>query len=378
MSPVDERPARMLSGLRLDELLREVQDRLAEIVTTRDRTQGLLDAVLAIAEGLDLDTTLRRIVHSAADLIEARYAALGVLGPAGGIERFLHVGMDPEIVGRIGPLPEGKGLLGQLIVDPRPLRVPDLGAHEASVGFPAHHPPMRTFLGVPIRVGDAVFGNLYLTEKLGGGEFTAADEVFAQALAAAAGIAVQNSDLFEQTRVREQWLETSAEIRGELLTGAGDRDVLYLIAHRTLELVDADATVIALGPDHEGRFHVGALAGLGGGHVGEELAADDPLLIEVVEGRAAVITRTAGEMLDGARAGLACRQPDGRRAHRGARPAHRGAGGPAPPPPGGFPAVQRAAARVVRRAGPARPAAGGEEPGPAPARRVQRPRPHRP
>jgi signal transduction histidine kinase len=300
VTPVDERPARILSGLRLDELLREVQDRLSEIVTTRDRTQGLLDAVLAIAEGLDLDATLRRIVHSAADLVEARYAALGVLGPAGGIDRFLHVGMDPQTVARIGPLPEGKGLLGQLIVDPRPLRVPDLGAHEASVGFPPDHPPMRTFLGVPVRVGDAVFGNLYLTEKIGGGEFTAADEVFAQALAAAAGIAVQNADLFEQTRVRQQWLETSAEIRGELLTGASDRDVLHLIAQRALELVDADATVIALGPDQDGRFSIGALAGVGGGHVGEELDAADPLLVEVVEGRAAVITRTAGEMLDGA------------------------------------------------------------------------------
>ncbi|MDT7617893.1 MAG: hypothetical protein QOF00_5340, partial [Pseudonocardiales bacterium] len=106
----------------------------------------------------------------------------------------------------MGPLPEGKGLLGQLILDPRPLRLPDVAAHDASVGFPPHHPPMRTFLGVPVRVRDAVFGNLYLTEKKGGGGFTAADEVVVEALAAAAGIAVQNADLFEQTRLRQRWL----------------------------------------------------------------------------------------------------------------------------------------------------------------------------
>ncbi len=121
----------------------------------------------------------------------------------------------------MGRLPEGKGLLGQLILDPRPLRLRDLSEHEASVGFPANHPPMRSFLGVPVRVREAVFGNLYLTEKAGGAEFTAADEVVVEALAAAAGIAVQNADLFEQTRMRQQWLAATAQIRSELLSGGG-------------------------------------------------------------------------------------------------------------------------------------------------------------
>ena len=195
--------------------------------------QGLLDAVLAIGTGLELDTTLRRIVAAAVDLVEARYGALGVLGADGGLSRFLYVGIDDDTRAKMGKLPEGKGLLGQLIVDPRPLRLADIGAHEASAGFPAHHPPMRSFLGVPVRVRDAVFGNLYLTEKAGGAEFTAADEVVVEALAAAAGIAVQNADLFEQTRLRQRWLEATAEIRTELLSGATDEDALRLVAQRT-------------------------------------------------------------------------------------------------------------------------------------------------
>ncbi|MDT7649879.1 MAG: hypothetical protein QOI36_1285, partial [Pseudonocardiales bacterium] len=157
------------SGLRLDELLGEMQERLAEIIATRGRMQGLLDAVLAVAAGLELNSTLRRIVQAAVDLVDARYGALGVVAPDGGISRFIHVGLDEETRARMGHLPEGKGLLGQLILEAHPLRLPELSAHEASVGFPPHHPPMRSFLGVPVRVRDAVFGNLYLTEKRDGG-----------------------------------------------------------------------------------------------------------------------------------------------------------------------------------------------------------------
>jgi GAF domain-containing protein len=201
------------SGLRLDELLREVQERLAEVVVTRGRMQGLLDAVLAVSSGLELEATLRRIVQAAVDLVDARYGALGVLGPTGGISQFIYVGLDEATRAGMGHLPEGKGLLGQLILGERPLRLAELSRHEASVGFPPHHPPMRSFLGMPVRVGDAVFGNLYLTEKNGDGQFTADDEIRVEALAAAAGIAVHNADLYEQGRLRQQWLEASAEIR---------------------------------------------------------------------------------------------------------------------------------------------------------------------
>ena len=287
----------LLTGLRLDELLREVQDRLAEIMATRDRMQGLLDAFLSVGTGLELDVTLQRLVESAVDLVQARYGALGVLGRHGGLMQFIHVGIDEPTRAKMGHLPEGKGLLGQLIADPRPLRLADLSKHEASVGFPNHHPSMRSFLGVPVRVRDAVFGNLYLTEKVDGGEFTQADEVVVEALAAAAGIAVQNADLFEQSRLRQRWLEATAEIRTELLAGAGEKDALRLIAQRTLELTRADATVIVLGPAADGSFTVAARRGRDEDVVDEHVPAGQPLLTEVVNGRAPVLAESADELL---------------------------------------------------------------------------------
>ncbi len=296
-----ERPRpNVLAGLRLDELLHGVQERLAEIVQIRDQMQGLLDAVLAVASGLELDATLRRIVQSAVDLVDARYGALGVLAPDGGISRFIYVGLDEQTRARMGPLPEGKGLLGQLILDPRPLRLADLSAHEASVGFPPNHPPMSSFVGVPVRVRDSVFGNLYLTEKNGGGEFTADDEVVLEALAAAAGIAVQNADLFEQTRLRQSWLEASAEIRAELLSGATDEDALRLVALRALELTGSDATFIVLGPDRtDGTFTIRAQQGADQPDmVGRRLDGRHPLLHEVVNGRATVLTSYTAGLLD--------------------------------------------------------------------------------
>ncbi len=280
-------------GLGLGELLAEVQQRIAEVVAVHERLQGLLDAMLVIGEGLELDRILGRIVHSACALVGARYGALGVVDPDGGIARFLHEGIDAATVELIGDLPQGKGLLGQLVADPRPLRLPDLGAHPASVGFPQHHPPMKGFLGVPIRVGDTVFGNLYLTEKVTGGAFTATDEAVVRALAAAAGVAVQNADLFEETRLRQQWLETSAEIRAELLTGADDRDALALIARRTLELAKADAAVVLQGPDAEGRFRWVAAAGPSGLRAGPEpVELGEPLRSGALDGAGVVLDAT--------------------------------------------------------------------------------------
>jgi signal transduction histidine kinase len=286
----------LLSGLRLDELLREVQDRLAEIMATRDRMQGLLDAFLSVGTGLELDVTLQRLVEAAVDLVQARYGALGVLGRHGGLSQFIHVGIDESTLARMGHLPEGKGLLGQLIADPRPLRLADLSKHEVSVGFPAQHPPMRSFLGVPVRVRDAVFGNLYLTEKADGGAFTHADEVVVEALAAAAGIAVQNADLFEQSRLRQRWLEATAEIRTELLAGAGEKDALRLIAQRALELTRADATVIVLGPAADGSFTVAARRGQDEDVADERVPAGHRLLADVVDGRAPVLAESADEL----------------------------------------------------------------------------------
>ncbi len=235
-----------LAGLRLDELLHEVRDRIGEIVDTRDRLQGLLDAVLAVASGLELDSTLQRIVQAATELVDARYGALGVLDDHGGLARFVYSGIDAQTRARMAHLPEGRGLLGLLIDDPRPVRLADLTRHPASVGFPPHHPPMRSFLGVPVRIRDTVYGNLYLTEKRGGAEFTADDEVVLRALAAAAGVAVDNARLFERSRTRERWLEAVAEIDGELLGGASVHDTLELVVHRVRELAEAPDTMILL------------------------------------------------------------------------------------------------------------------------------------
>ena len=146
----------------------------------------------------------------------------------------------------MGHLPEGKGLLGHLIQHPYPIRLPDLTGHPSSVGFPAHHPPMRSFLGTPIRLRDEVFGNLYLTEKKGEAEFTADDVVVLEALAAAAGVAVENARLFEEARLRERWQHASGEVNSLLLGGASTEDALDLIVRRTRELSGSDSALILL------------------------------------------------------------------------------------------------------------------------------------
>ncbi len=174
------------------------------------KLQALLDAVLDIESDLDPAGLLRQIVRAAAELVGARYAALGVLDPAGvGLSEFVHVGMDSTTADSIGHLPEGQGVLGLLIVDPHPVRLTTLTDHPDSVGFPAGHPPMASFLGVPIRVRGQVFGNLYLTEKTSGTEFSEGDEQLASALASAAGIAVENARL--HARVRQLTLAEDRE-----------------------------------------------------------------------------------------------------------------------------------------------------------------------
>jgi signal transduction histidine kinase len=166
-----------------------------------DRLRALVEAVLSVGSDLALPNVLRRIVEAAVSLIGARYGALGVLSERGdGLSEFVNVGFPPEVVRSIGSLPQGHGILGLLILEPRPLRLTDIGEHPESYGFPPHHPPMRSFLGVPIRVRDQVFGNLYLTEKQAAAQFTAEDEALAVALAGAAGIAIENARLHSRLR----------------------------------------------------------------------------------------------------------------------------------------------------------------------------------
>lgn len=240
-----------LSQLRLRELLLEVQDRIEQIVEGRDRLDGLIDAILAITSGLKLDATLRAIVHTAAELVDARYGALGVRGYDHRLVEFVYEGIDEETRHLIGSLPEGRGVLGALIEEPKPIRLDDISRHPASVGFPLHHPPMRTFLGVPVRIRDAVFGNLYLTEKADGQPFSDDDEVLVQALAAAAGIAVDNARLFEESRTREAWIEATRDIGTQMLAGADPAMVFRLIAEEALTLMAGAATLVAVPLDDE-------------------------------------------------------------------------------------------------------------------------------
>ncbi|MBO8185584.1 GAF domain-containing sensor histidine kinase [Streptomyces spirodelae] len=236
---------------RLDELLHELQTRLDAARLTQDRMHSLLEAVLSVGRELDLSQVLRRIVEAALALTNAEYGALGVIGDGQRLATFLPVGISPERAARIGPLPSGHGMLGELIRDPRPLRLTDLSEHPASQGFPEHHPRMRTFLGVPVRVRDEVFGNLYLTQKRGGARFDADDEAVVTTLAVAAGVAVDNARLYAESRRREQWLEALGEITRLLLSGATSNEVLRLIAQRALEVAQSDTSCVML-PDTEG------------------------------------------------------------------------------------------------------------------------------
>ncbi|QOV34022.1 GAF domain-containing sensor histidine kinase [Streptomyces ferrugineus] len=236
-----------LPQLRLDELLEELQARLDAARGTRDRVHSLLEAVLSVGRELDLEQALKSIVEAAAALVDAQYAALGVIGPDGkGIADFLTVGVTEEQAAKIGHYPEGHGILGELIRHPEPLRLTRLSEHPASYGFPAHHPPMNSFLGVPIRVRDQVFGNLYLTEKRGGAQFDEEDESVLSTLAVAAGVAIDNARLYEESRLRERWLRASAEITHSLMSGSDRGEVLGLIAERAREITGAALAVVAV------------------------------------------------------------------------------------------------------------------------------------
>ena len=222
----------------------QLLDRGGEVTTAQERLRRLLSATRAIVGELSLPMVLERIVEVARDLVGARYGAIGVIGPGGRLEQFIHLGMDADTVAAVGDLPEGKGLLGMLIEDPRPIRLTSIFDHERSSGFPIGHPPMVGFLGVPIRFRDEVFGNLYLTECVGG-EFTAADEELVSGLAATAGVAIENAHLYEESRRRQLWLQASARISSALLSPAC-RNPLRLIAERVKRLADADTAAVSL------------------------------------------------------------------------------------------------------------------------------------
>lgn len=246
--------------LELDELLHQLVDRAQDVLATQGRLRALLRANGMVVGDLTLPVVLRRIVESACDLAQARYGALGVISSDGGaLEEFVHVGVDQQTEARIGHLPAGKGLLGALIDDPRPIRLARISDDPRSVGFPPGHPPMRSFLGVPIRVRDVVFGNLYLTDREGG-EFTAEDEELVVALAGTAGVAIENARLFEQAEHRQRWLQASTEVTRQLLSQEGE-EPLQLIARKAREIADADVVMVVLPTSDSQQLMIEAASG---------------------------------------------------------------------------------------------------------------------
>jgi signal transduction histidine kinase len=220
----------------------ELVEKAQSVLHTQGRLRSLLAATRSIAEDLDLEVVLRRIAQAAVDLVGARYGALGVIGPDGRLEQFIHVGIDHELAGRIGHLPRGLGVLGALIEDPRPVRHEHLADDPRSAGFPAEHPPMDSFVGVPIRVRDEVYGNLYLTEHPAGA-FSAEDEELLMSLAAAAGVAIDNARLYGESERRQGWALAQAEVSSALLDEDGD-DPLGLIASSVIRLTDAAVVAV--------------------------------------------------------------------------------------------------------------------------------------
>ena len=228
------------------------------------RLRSLIDAGIALNSELSLDALLQRLVEIAAELAEARYAALGVVDPAGqSLERFLTTGIDRQTYEAIGDLPRGRGILGVLIREAEPLRLHDIADDPRSVGFPRNHPPMRTFLGVPIVLRGVAYGNLYLTEKAGGQDFTAEDEELTRLLAAQAAVAIENARLYESSTRWLRQLEGLNEIGAALASEVELQPLLDLVARRMRELVGARIVLIAL-PDARGSLSVSAAAGRDG------------------------------------------------------------------------------------------------------------------
>ncbi len=282
--------------LRLDVLLTELMDRAGEVLETQGRLRALLDAVVSISEDLSLQAVLQRIVDAACRLVDARYGALGVVGPdRRTLTDFITTGISPEEHAAIGDLPHGAGILGVLIDEPTPLRLADLVDHPKSFGFPAGHPAMSTFLGVPLRIRDRVFGNLYLTEKAQGREFTEEDEQLMIALASAAGAVIENAQLFEGHRRREGWLAASAEVRSATLSGASRPDLLATVVEQGRSAAEADVVLLAV-PDEHGRLVVAAQAGPDHALVGTEVGGPGSPFERAIAGRSPVLVDDLGSV----------------------------------------------------------------------------------
>lgn len=288
-----------VARLELDFLLRELRDRAGDVLGVQGRLRGLLRANAAVtAADLSLPVVLNCVVEAARDLLNARYAAIGVIGRDGQLEAFVHSGMPRATVDLIGHLPHGNGILGLLIRDPFSIRLNDLAAHPASSGFPPGHPPMRSFLGVPIRVGDVVFGNLYVADRIDGDQFNAEDEQLATALTVMAGGAIANARLFAESEQRRRWLVASAAVTNQLLA-VGTEQPLSIVAEQALAAAEADFAILVL-PHGDAKLIVAAGAGeLATELVGRTTPLDDSLAGHAIRtGKATLVTDHGDSLTD--------------------------------------------------------------------------------
>ncbi|MEU5899845.1 MULTISPECIES: sensor histidine kinase [Streptomyces] len=261
------------------------------------RVPQLLEAMRSVGTGLELHTTLDRICETAAELADAHYAAIGVVAEDGeGLSDFVYHGIDEATAERIGRLPDGhRGLLGALIHQPRTLRLADLSADPRSCGFPAHHPPMRTFLGVPIRVQGEIFGNLYLTEKRDGAEFNDYDVHMVRVLATEAGIAIGNARLYEAAKQRERWIDGSVAVTTALLSGSDAEEALAVVAEQARHLADSAAGIVLL-PDDEGGMEVVAVSSdEPNGALGLVVPPESRIVADLLEGESVFIDDAASD-----------------------------------------------------------------------------------
>ena len=261
------------------------------LVGQEDRSKALIEAGLVLSSELSLDAVLQRIVEVAAAISGARYGALGVVDHTGVIREFITTGVTPEQRAAIGHIPVGKGLLGLLIREQRPIRIPEIGVDARSVGFPPNHPPMKSFMGAPVTARGKVFGNIYLTEKLDATEFSEEDEEALIVLAAQAGVAIENARLYAEARRRERWLDGVHEVSAMIMSGAEATEALELIATRAMELVDADLATVAIPGSDSGELTITAAAGEHASEIlGMTFARDQSLSgAAVASGRAIVL-----------------------------------------------------------------------------------------
>ncbi|MHA7262414.1 GAF domain-containing sensor histidine kinase [Arthrobacter sp. TMN-37] len=280
-------------------VLKEFLPRTEDPFHTQERLQGLLSAVMSLAENLSLEAVLDRVVTSACQLVGAHYGALGVIGPGDVLTHFVTVGMEEDQARLVGDIPKGRGVLGHLIRDPQRIRLSDLTEHPQASGFPEHHPEMRTFLGVPVRVRGVAFGNLYLTEKEGGEDFTAEDEELAVALAAAAGVAIENARLFEDATRRQQWLEAGMDVSERLMGNpTAEAAGLDLIADGALQQSESVVSMIAF-PDPGGRvLRCGTAVGASHLVKGHAIAVDSAPIAHLLSTGESVLCQ-ASELWDG-------------------------------------------------------------------------------